>query len=287
MAQRLLERCATTNTRLLGSFNVPIRCWLDFFTYASFIDRDGKYQLNMLSRSSFAPLARSMRPMLQEEAYHLLTGNTGLMRVVKAGRIPLSTIQKYFYKWISTAYDLFGQDESSSAHWVYLWGLKGRYDEHVYEDPADMGKLNELSRSLFRKEVGAIVDALNRQIPEEQPKLRLPDPKFNRKHWRVCRGDLQRGGRTALCGRVREASGRGRAYGCRRRVCDRHRKREGLDYRPQTEEVVSVASSIPPDPTHRPGPSRRWDGPASGRFPAESGRRTGDNRSPGRRPRIS
>ena len=58
--------------------------------------------------------------------------------------------------------------------------MKGRYDEHVYEDPADMGKLNELSRSQYHKEVGAIVDALNRQIPEEQPKLRLPDPKFNR-----------------------------------------------------------------------------------------------------------
>jgi len=179
-AQRLLERCAWTNTRLLGSFNVPIRCWLDFYTYTDFIDRDGKFQLNMLSRSSFAPLARSMRPMLQEEAYHLLTGNTGLLRIVKAGRIPIPTIQKYFYKWISTAYDLFGQDESSSAQWAYLWGLKGRYDEHVYEEEADMGKLNELSRSQYHKEVGAIIEALNRHIPEDQPKLRLPDPKFNR-----------------------------------------------------------------------------------------------------------
>ncbi|MBI4441901.1 MAG: phenylacetate-CoA oxygenase subunit PaaI [Acidobacteria bacterium] len=177
---RLLERRATTNTRLLGSFNEPVRHWLDFFTYTNFIDRDGKYQLNMLSRSSFAPLARSMRPMLQEEAFHLLTGNTGIMRIVKAGRIPANIVQKYLNKWLSTAYDLFGQDESSTAHWAYLWGLKGRYDEHLFEEPADMTKLNELSRGQYFKEVQAIVDALNKNIPPEQPKLRIPDEKFRR-----------------------------------------------------------------------------------------------------------
>ena len=152
-SQRLLERRATENTRLLGSFNEPVRCWLDFFTYTDFIDRDGKYQLNMLSRSAFAPLARSMRPMLQEEAFHLLTGNTGLMRIVKAGKIPTRIIQKYFDKWLSTGADLFGQDESSSAHWAYLWGVKGRYDEPLFDGPPDMGKINEVSRAQYLKEV--------------------------------------------------------------------------------------------------------------------------------------
>ena len=179
-SQRLLERRATENTRLLGSFNEPVYNWLDFFTYTSFIDRGGKYQLNMLSRSAFAPLGRSMLPMLQEEAYHLAQGNIGLMRIVKAGRIPTTIIQKYFNKWLSTSYDLFGQDESSSAHWAYLWGLKGRYDEQLYDEPADMSKLNELSRSTFFKEVTALVDALNHQVPAEQPRLRIPDDKFRR-----------------------------------------------------------------------------------------------------------
>jgi len=179
-AQRLLERSAGQNTRLLGSFNEPVRSWLDFFTYTDFIDRDGKYQLNMLSRSGFAPLARSMRPMLQEEAFHLLTGNTGLMRIVKAGKVPVAIIQKYFDKWLSTAADLFGQDESSSAHWAYLWGVKGRYDENLFDEPPDMGQLNELSRSQYLKEVTAIVDSLNRQIPAGQTKLRIPDEKFRR-----------------------------------------------------------------------------------------------------------
>ena len=179
-AQRLLERRASEKTRLLGSFNEPVLNWLDFFTYTSFIDRDGKYQLNMLSRSAFAPLGRSMLPMLQEEAYHLAQGNIGLMRIVKAGKIPPTIIQKYFNKWLSTAFDLFGQDESSTAHWAYVWGLKGRYDEHLHDEPADMSKLNELSRATFFKEVGALVDALNRHIPADQPKLRIPSDKFRR-----------------------------------------------------------------------------------------------------------
>jgi benzoyl-CoA 2,3-dioxygenase component B len=179
-AQRLLDRRANENTRLLDSFNQPVRNWLDFFAYTSFIDRDGKYQLNMLSRSAFAPLGRSTLPMLQEEAYHLAQGNIGLMRIVRAGKIPITIIQKYFNKWVSTAYDLFGQDESGSAHWAYVWGLKGRYDEQLYDEPADMDKLNELSRATFFKEVKALVDALNHHIPEDQPKLTIPNDKFRR-----------------------------------------------------------------------------------------------------------
>jgi len=179
-AQRLLERRAGENTRLLGSFNEPVSNWLDFFVYTSFIDRDGKYQLNMLSRSAFAPLGRSMLPMLKEEAYHLAQGNIGLMRIVKAKKIPIPIVQKYFNKWLSTAFDLFGVDDSSSAHWAYLWGLKGRYDEQLYDEPADMSKLNELSRATFFKEVAALVDALNQHVPKDEVRLRIPDDKFHR-----------------------------------------------------------------------------------------------------------
>src|SRR5439155_574001 len=128
-AAKLLERRADEGERLLGSFNELVDNWLDFFTYTQFIDRDGKFQLTMLSTSAFDPLSRSMIPMLKEESYHLGTGNNGLLRIVKAGRMPPEIIQRFFHKWIPTAFDLFGTDNSSSAHWAYVWGLKGRYDE--------------------------------------------------------------------------------------------------------------------------------------------------------------
>ncbi len=180
-AQKLLERRADRNTRLLGSFNEPVNHWLDFFCFTELVDRDGKYQLKMLSHSSFAPLARSMGPMLKEEFYHLLTGHTGLTRVVRAGRIPLSILQKYINRWYSTALDLFGVDNSSSAYWFYVWGLKGRYNEDTAAVPADKERLNELARQLYTQEVTELIDSLNKFVPEDQPRLRLPDMRFNRK----------------------------------------------------------------------------------------------------------
>jgi benzoyl-CoA 2,3-dioxygenase component B len=179
-AQKLLERRAFDNSRLLGAFNQDVQDWLDFYCYTELVDRDGKYQLTMLNHSGFKPLASSMTPMLQEEFFHLLTGHTGLSRVIKAGKVPTDLIQKHINKWFSVALDLFGVDASSSAYWFYVWGLKGRYDEGKTDAPADRDRLNELARQHYMKEVVGLIAALNKLIPEGQPKLTLPDPKFHR-----------------------------------------------------------------------------------------------------------
>jgi benzoyl-CoA 2,3-dioxygenase component B len=179
-ARKLLERRAFKGERLLGSFNAPVNNWLDFFTYTEFVDRDGKYQLTMLSHSSFAPLAESVTAMLKEEFFHMFTGHTGLTRILRAEKIPVSIVQKYFNKWLSTAYDLFGTDHSSSANWSYVWGLKGRFDEHEAETPAEKDKLNDLARDHYLRECDKLIDQLNQLIPEGQPRLYAPDLKFNR-----------------------------------------------------------------------------------------------------------
>ncbi|MBI3090459.1 MAG: phenylacetate-CoA oxygenase subunit PaaI [Candidatus Tectomicrobia bacterium] len=180
-AQKLLERRATKNTRLLTTFNDPITTWFDLYLFQELVDRDGKFQLTMLSRSSFAPLARSMGPMLQEESFHLMTGHQGLTRVLKARRVPLRLFQKYLTKWASSAYDLFGTDHSGSAAWAYVWGVKGRYNEDTAKEAADKNALNEAARAAYVAEVQKLVDQLNEQVPEGEPKLRLPDLKFNRR----------------------------------------------------------------------------------------------------------
>ncbi len=179
-AQKLLERRAFADNRLLGAFNEIVENWLDFFTYTQFVDRDGKFQLTMLSYSGFLPLAQSMIPMLKEESFHLGTGNNGLLRIVKAGRIPSAIIQKYFNKWLPTSFDLFGTDHSSSAHWAYVWSLKGRYNERTAGAEAAKAHLNEAAREIYRQEVQKLTDSLNKLIPEEQCKLLVPDLKFNR-----------------------------------------------------------------------------------------------------------
>ncbi|HEU4585705.1 MAG TPA: Phenylacetic acid catabolic protein, partial [Gemmatimonadaceae bacterium] len=180
-AEKLLQRRADEQERLLGSFNERVENWLDFFAYTEFIDRDGKYQLQMMSTSAFAPLSRSMKPMLREESFHLGTGNNGLQRIIKAGKIPTAVMQRYFNKWVSTAFDLFGTDNSSSAQWAYTWGLKGRFDERSNPQTPEPGRLNEYARELYRQEVQGLIDRLNQHVPDDQPKLKVPSVKFNRR----------------------------------------------------------------------------------------------------------
>jgi benzoyl-CoA 2,3-dioxygenase component B len=103
-----------------------------------------------------------------------------LTRILRAGQIPLPIVQKYFNKWLSTAYDLFGTDHSSSAQWSYVSGLKGRFDEHEAEGPADKNRLNDLARDHYLAECAKLIDQLNQLVPEGQPKLYAPDLKFNR-----------------------------------------------------------------------------------------------------------
>ncbi|MBL7959336.1 phenylacetate-CoA oxygenase subunit PaaI [bacterium] len=180
-AMKLLERRAYEQKRLLGSFNEVMENWLDMYTYTEFIDRDGKFQLKMLSHSSFMPLAMSMDPMLKEEAFHLGTGNNGLKRILKAGKIPVEIVQKYFNKWVPTAYDLFGTDGSSNAHWAYVWGLKGRYNESETDEEVRRDQLNQMARGLYHAEISKLIVDMNTLIGEDQPKLIVPDIKFNRK----------------------------------------------------------------------------------------------------------
>jgi benzoyl-CoA 2,3-epoxidase subunit B len=179
-AQKLLERRAFKDERLLGAFNVDVDNWLDFFTYTDFVDRDGKFQLQMLKYSAFAPLGRSMSYMLREEAFHMGTGNDGLARIVKAGIIPGWLIQKYLNKWISTSHDLFGTDHSSSAHWAYVWGVKGRYDEPKNAEQPDLDDINDYNRKLYHDEVSGLIARFNNLQKAGTEPLYSPDIRFNR-----------------------------------------------------------------------------------------------------------
>ena len=179
-AQKMLERKAYENKRLLGSFNEKIDNWLDFFAFTDFVDRDGKFQLQMLKYSAFAPLGRSMSYMLREEAFHMGTGNTGLARITQAGIVPDWLMQKYLNKWISSSYDLFGTDHSSSAHWAYVWGIKGRYDELKNSTDPDLDNLNDYNRNLYRDECVQLVKRISAGQKPGSEEIYCPHIKFNR-----------------------------------------------------------------------------------------------------------
>jgi benzoyl-CoA 2,3-dioxygenase component B len=179
-ARKLLERRADKQERLLGAFNEPIEDWIDFFTFTAFVDRDGMYQLKMLSHSGFAPLSESMGPMLNEESFHLLTGLTGLQRILRAGKVPVDIVQKALNRWLPVCFDLFGHERSRGASKAYLWGLKGRFNEIVAGPLKDPEAVNEAARDLYYREAEGLVSLLNKEVGEEKAALYVPDIKFRR-----------------------------------------------------------------------------------------------------------
>ncbi len=178
-AEKMLTRRADQGTRLLNAFNNPVKHWMDLFAYQNYMDRDGKFQLQMLSHSGFTPLSRSMGPMLREESFHLGTGFTGLKRVAKANLVPVKVQQKYHNKWLSGSLDLFGNDHSSSAVWAYIWGIKGRPEEDKEQAEADKERLNDYARRQYYDECAKLVQQVNASIPGDE-KLYMPDIRFNR-----------------------------------------------------------------------------------------------------------
>src|SRR5262249_33638695 len=133
--------------------NEQTRHWLDFFMFAFFTDRDGKFQLASLAESAFDPLARTCRFMLTEEAHHLFVGESGVARVIQRtcevmreenvadpaavrarGVIDLGTLQKFINFHYSVTLDLYGSEISSNAATYYATGLKGRYAETKLTD---------------------------------------------------------------------------------------------------------------------------------------------------------
>ena len=165
--------------RILSTFNDPVDDFLDFFCFATFTDRDGKYQLGSLAESAFTPLSQSTRFMLTEEAHHLFVGETGVARTIKRtaelmrenksedvrpfGGIPLDIIQKYINYWFATSLDLFGAEDSTNAANYFANGLKGRFNEanrKLYPDAT--AKEGAYAYELYDEETGKLE---TRQIP--------------------------------------------------------------------------------------------------------------------------
>lgn len=219
-ANELLQRrSGGEKPRILETFNEPIAHWLDFFMFAMFTDRDGKFQLGSLAESGFDPLARTCQFMLTEEAHHLFVGENGIDRVIKRtcelmklnesqdarkqGGIDLPTIQRSINFWFSSSLDLFGGENSSNAAKSFASGLKGRYQErqkhHGKEEgnyPLEMVRdgrvetetislrnaMNAVLADCYIDDCQRAIDRWNKIIEESgiEFKLKLPNRRFNR-----------------------------------------------------------------------------------------------------------
>jgi len=184
---------------VLDAFNIPFYNFLDNVVFATTIDLVGKYQLEMQKVFSYAPMARSMSPMLSEEGYHIGSGRGFLKELALGaasdqGRYSTADIQKALNAWIPRGLEMFGNERGGET--AVAFGFKDRNNgtaqAEYYNDLREVLelinvevtrlKVSDISAPDARSLVREVQDT-GETIKGVSPKdfLFVPDPKFFRK----------------------------------------------------------------------------------------------------------
>ncbi|GIW72158.1 MAG: hypothetical protein KatS3mg102_1700 [Planctomycetota bacterium] len=188
-----------TGSHVLGAFNIEYDSFVDNIVFAAVIDRVGKYQLTMQKVCAYKPMAASMPPMLQEEAFHLAAGVVPLRRWVRKAAtgeitVPMAVIQRYLNKWVPRGYEMFGHEKGGQTN-IEL-GFKDMTNlQALRAYQAELGRMVEdLNRNYVRarlpelgpEEARALVASIQQHRErqrgiEPEELLRLPDERFFRR----------------------------------------------------------------------------------------------------------
>ena len=183
---------------VLDAFNIPFHNFLDNVVFATTIDLVGKYQLEMQKVFSYAPMARSMSPMLSEEGYHIGSGRGFLKElaigaVSGSGRYSLDEIQRVLNAWIPRGVEMFGNERGGQT--AITFGFKDRNNgtaqaEYYGEVREVLELMNvEIARSKVKDMSAPDARSLVREVQDTgetikgvSPKdlLFIPDTKFFR-----------------------------------------------------------------------------------------------------------
>jgi benzoyl-CoA 2,3-epoxidase subunit B len=114
---------------VLDAFNIPFNNFLDNVIFATVIDLVGKYQLEMQKVFSYAPMARSMGPMLSEEGFHIGSGRSFLREIAVMategkGEYSIEDIQRHLNVWIPRGLEMFGNERGGET--AVAFGFKDR-----------------------------------------------------------------------------------------------------------------------------------------------------------------
>ncbi len=153
-----------TGDHVLDAFNLFFDSFVDNVTFAAIIDRVGKYQLEMQLTFSYAPMARSMGPMLYEEAFHMASGVNPMRQWAAEaargeGNVSTAMLQRHINKWTARGLEMFGDERGGKS--VVDFGFK---------DMANREASDRYARELKEE----LVDTLNFEV------LRVFDPSVGR-----------------------------------------------------------------------------------------------------------
>jgi benzoyl-CoA 2,3-dioxygenase component B len=184
---------------VLDAFNIPFQNFLDNVVFATVIDLVGKYQLEMQKVFSYAPMARSMPPMLSEEGFHIGSGRGFLKELaVNAtngdGHFSIEEIQKTINAWLPRGLEMFGNERGGETNVQFSFKDKNNgtaQSEYVGEVREVIELTNVAVVQVKVKDLTAPdARSLVREVQdtwEEQRGVRaadllfVPDPKFFRK----------------------------------------------------------------------------------------------------------
>lgn len=110
-----------TGSHVLDAFNIEFNDFLDNTTYATVIDLVGKYQLQMQRVFSYAPMAKSMLPMLSEEGFHMASGRNAVSEIATAaaqgkGNYSVADIQRALNQWFPRGVEMFGSEAGGNTN---------------------------------------------------------------------------------------------------------------------------------------------------------------------------
>ncbi|MBK5260692.1 MAG: phenylacetate-CoA oxygenase subunit PaaI [Thermoanaerobaculia bacterium] len=150
---------------VLDAFNIPFVNFLDNVIFATVIDLVGKYQLEMQRVFSYAPMARSMGPMLSEEGFHIGSGRGFLKELSVAatndkGRFSIDDIQRVINAWVPRGVEMFGNERGGQT--AVAFSFKDRN--------------NGTAQAEYHGEVREVIDMVNIAIVQAKVKdLPAPD----------------------------------------------------------------------------------------------------------------
>lgn len=141
----------------IDAFNVPFESWVDTVTFCFTMDLVAWYHLHAMENSSFAPWAREMTSMVQEEKFHAsfgarrvkdLVSDAGYQRLSNAGR---DEVQAAVDKWYPKALDTFGKSQSRFSDLAVAYGVR-RWG-------------NAELRDMYKKDIDVQIGALGLVVP--------------------------------------------------------------------------------------------------------------------------
>jgi 1,2-phenylacetyl-CoA epoxidase catalytic subunit len=182
---------------VLDAFNIEFKSLMDSATFMSFIDRVGKFQLEMQHHFLYGPMALSMPWMrFLEESYHLAAGETLMKAIAVAGILDggnfgIEDLQKTLNMWYPRGLEMFGSELGGDLVKGVFKTLKNREAQMIYIDEV-LGKVKDANLAVIQAKAHCSrdeADAALRRITQKGESVHgltkdnllfLPDRRFFR-----------------------------------------------------------------------------------------------------------